>query len=184
MAAEPDHLLWKCLCCEDSARSASRSLSLSLNVLPLLSRYLKHTQIFTDNTVRTRMRNAHCLFPLSPHPTPPPSASPASVSQQTGRAGGRLSCRSRPIMWKRWHIFWKRGRFRSGKHKQRCFNMMAAGGTQRKVKEGNKGTKKHLTIQYKPLELSPGVLKCVSGAWRRRRSYRYDMFFLLYLTSF
>lgn len=36
---------------------------------------------------------------------------------------------------------------------------MVAGGTQRKVKEGNKGKKKQLTIQYKPFQWSPRVLK-------------------------
>lgn len=45
--------------------------------------------------------------------------------------------------------FEKEGRFRSGKHKQRCFNMVVAGGTQRTVKEGNNGKKKtaHHTVR-------------------------------------
>ena len=109
-------------------------------------------------------------------------SSPPSVSQQTGRARGRLSCRSRPIMWKRWHIFWKRGRFRSGKHKQRCFNMMVAGGAERKVKEGNKGEENSSTYSTNP---SNGSLEC----WRLflepgcRRDPTEMIYFLFYWTS-
>lgn len=59
--------------------------------------------------------------------------------------------------------------------------MVVAGGTQRTVKEGNKGKKKQLTIQYKPFKWSPGVLKGDFGAWMQKRSYRHYGFFIFTL---
>lgn len=79
--------------------------------------------------------------------------------------------------------FEKEGRFRSGKHKQRCFNMIVAGGTQRTGQQGKK--KKQLTIQYEPFKWSLGVLKGVlEPGCRRDPTDIMGFLFLLYLTSF
>lgn len=130
--------------------SGPSSLSHSLCVSPI------HTHIFMVNMVGARMRRSPllvfpfeccsqlplCLLPFSPILTPhhSPQTLPSEQNSWTGEgfpAGPDLSCKKMTHLLKKLGKREKR-RFREGKHKQRCFNMMVASGTQRKVEEGKR----------------------------------------------
>ena len=151
MAAEPDHLLWKCLCCEDWVETVRPWLSFSLSVS------LSHAHTHTDTSLwltwsEQGWEEALCyIFPLwappplslSPPYWPPhhsPQTSPSEQNSWTGEgfpAGPDLSCKKMTHLLKKLGKREKR-QFRERKHKQRCFNMMVAGGAQRKVGEGKR----------------------------------------------
>lgn len=83
-----------------------------------------------------------CLLPFSPILTPhhSPQILPSEQNSWTGEgfpAGPDLSCKKMTHLLKKLGKREKR-QFREGKHKQRCFNMMVASGTQRKVEEGKR----------------------------------------------
>lgn len=158
MVREPDHLLWKCLCCDDCMEIFRPSVSLPYT----------HTHIHTHTSLGANMvkrREKKKKKPSSPFLLPPISAlysasvpNPQHIdlsslssdfilrTKQLGRggaspAGPDLSCKKRGGRKKkgRWHIVWreqaKRER-RAGKHKQRGFNMMVASGTEATAEEG------------------------------------------------
>lgn len=97
--------------------------------------------------------------PLPPPPILTPHHSPQTLSSEhnswTGEgfpAGPDLSCK------KMTHLLKKLGKretrqFRERKHKQRCFNMIVASGTQRKVEEG----KRKIAYKTNPVNDSLGT---------------------------
>lgn len=112
MAAEPDHLLWKCLCCEDWAevfRPPILTLCVSLSH--------EYTQIFMVNMVKDEKKpSAHFPLgaPLSTPPRPPflspiltphhsPYTLPSEQNSWTGEgfpAGPDLSCKEMTYLLK------------------------------------------------------------------------------------
>lgn len=169
MAAEPDHLLWKCLCCEDWVGY------IQTLVLPSFSLYLSDTHTQTHTHFYSQhgwSKEDFCSFsPMSvsldspltssrlPHTDPPsPCLYFTPRTQQLDR--GRAFLQVQTYHVKRWHIFWRnwaKGRkrqFRERKHKQRWSNMMVASGRQRKV-----GERKRKNCLHKPFEWQPGDLR-------------------------
>lgn len=151
MAAEPDHLLWKCLCCEGWVEIFRPRFSLSHSVC--LSLIHTHSSLWL-RWAEQGWEEALCSFyPLSvaldsprpssfPHIDPPPLSSDFALrTKQLDRegfpAGPDLSCKKMTHLWKKVGKREKR-QFRERKHKQRCFNMMVASGTQRKVEGGKR----------------------------------------------
>ncbi len=126
------------------------------NILtPCLSLSYIHTHIFMVNMVRAKMKktpSALFLPPLSAAPYSPsvsspiltphhsPQTLPSEQNSWTGEgfpAGPDLSCKKMTHLLKK-PAHGRRGIFRERKHKQSCFNMIVASGTQRKVEEGKR----------------------------------------------
>lgn len=110
-----------------------------------------YTHIFMVNMVGARMRRSYIFPPLSASPLSlsphidPPSLSPDFTlrTKQLDRregfpAGPDLSCKKMTHLLKKLSKRERRQFRGERKHKQRCFNMMVASGTQRKVEEGKR----------------------------------------------
>lgn len=185
MAAEPDHLLWKCLCCEDWVEKFRPRFPFSLSVS------LSHTctHIFMVNMVGTRMRrNPLLIFPLwallSTPPLPPPLSPiltphhspqtlPSEQNSWTGEgfpAGPDLSCKKMTHLLKKLGKREKR-QFRERKHKQRCFNMMVASGTQREVEEGKRKIAYNTNPLNDSLETQSMKHNLVFRAWMQKNGF-------------
>lgn len=165
MAAEPDHLLWKCLCCEDWLEIFRPQFSFSLSVS--LSPIHTHTSFWLTWLEQGWEKRSLLIFPfeccsqfplcllpvfpiLTSHHSP--HTLPSEQNSWTGEgfpAGPDLSC------IKMTHLLKKLGKrerrqYWEGKRKQRCFNMMVAGGTQWKLEEG----KRKIAYNTNPLNSS------------------------------
>lgn len=115
MAAEPDHLLWKCLCCEDWVENFRPRFPFS----PSVSLSHTYTHIFTVNMVGTRMRRSPllifpfercsrlplCLFPSPPYW--PPITLPRLYPQNKTAGQGRAFLQVQTYHVKRQHIVWR-----------------------------------------------------------------------------
>lgn len=111
MAAEPDHLLWKCLCCEYWVEIFMPRFSLSVSHF--------HTCMYTSLWLTWSAQGWEALcsfFPLlstpSPpifhiHAPPPPITLPRLYSQNNTAGQGRASLQVQTYHVKRWHIFWR-----------------------------------------------------------------------------